>query len=437
MLMLPAPRPSRACVALWIALLFASDCEAVLFRDVQQQRAQRQHVWEGNSEASKGGDAPFAIKLQNHIGVQYIGPVSFGGQEFGAIYDTGSFEAIVLSTRCRSCSDEIKQYNREMSDSFKPLDNESHVHVFGSGPVVARRSLETLRLGSTSEQWEVADMPFWEVEDHNLTVWSDEDGAEFSAIVGLGPGSDVPGSSAASLLDRLHVTDFSYCLEQGAGAGWLSLMPAMQETGYNFSSIPLISRNYWAVRLTNVTFSPSSPNRAACQSGCVAIVDTGTSLIGLPHEAYDKIMEGVPRVEEDCSNLADLPSLHFRLGDVELMVPPKIWVHRLSRRTIVETMGEDLGTPVCWPAFTRVEKETQLGQLWILGLPFFRYFYTVFDRGLGSPSLHVAVADGHCQGAATTLASASEQSQLPPVIDVSHARLPSWAQDGSPASLIV
>merc|ERR1719373_69502 len=50
---------------------------------------------------------------------------------------------------------------------------------------------------------------------------------------------------------------------------------------------------------------------------------------------------------------------------------------------------------MCMPAFMTIEMLSQNGPVWILGMPFFRYYHTTFDREL--QAMHFAVAGPDCQ----------------------------------------
>merc|ERR1719174_1051605 len=64
----------------------------------------------------------------------------------------------------------------------------------------------------------------------------------------------------------------------------------------------------------------------------------------------------------------------------------------------------------CLPAFMTIDKESQLGPVWILGMPFLRYHYTVFDRH--SKKLHIAPSTPACSPIQSAMAGFANISRL-------------------------
>merc|ERR1719149_368370 len=60
----------------------------------------------------------FYLKLSNFNNVQYSAPLSIGGQTLPVIYDTGSFEILVLSKLCPTCEARHSVYDNTLSSSF-------------------------------------------------------------------------------------------------------------------------------------------------------------------------------------------------------------------------------------------------------------------------------------------------------------------------------
>merc|ERR1719449_57083 len=51
----------------------------------------------------------------------------------------------------------------------------------------------------------------------------------------------------------------------------------------------------------------------------------------------------------------------------------------------------------CVPAFMKISKNSQYGPVWILGMPFLRYYYSVFDRA--NKKVYISEATPGCKPA--------------------------------------
>jgi len=368
-------------------------------------------------QAPQPPDHDVRIYLKNFQNIQYYGPMLIGGQNLPVVYDTGSFEIVIMSDLCDGCSlPGSAIYSSGKSTTFKAGSGKVHTHVYGSGPVTSKQALETIYMGDSSSPLVAYDMPFWQVMDHDVDVWHKY--SYFSGIVGLGHSPHAPSTSKdeekkwsddKSLLEMVGVTAFSMCLERSPGTppGWLVLGPtaegAAQDT--RFVHVPVVGKVHWGVLMTQLAAGGSEAFNA-CDPQCAAIVDSGTSLIAAPAEAMQALAPVFNQVDPGC-NLDNLPDITFGLGDGTITIPPAIYVigvtgYEEEPQNIVESL---FGPPKlrkvtqCVPAFMEVNMNTQFGPLWILGMPFLRYYFTVFQR---SPkSLHVAYATAGCQPSAT------------------------------------
>ncbi len=117
---------------------------------------------------------------------------------------------------------------------------------------------------------------------------------------------------------------------------------------------------YWTVGLT--AFSVNGNDVSGCQfggPGCQAIVDTGTSLIIGPSEAFSSLNINV---DPGCSGIDQLPVITIKLSKLTFQLPPKYYVIKVEGQCMLGIQGAD-GLP-----------------FWILGDTFIRAYYTVFDR---------------------------------------------------------
>jgi len=249
---------------------------------------------------------------------------------------------------------------------------------------------------------------FWEIIDHNIPVF---DQAKFAAIVGIGPSFGYENTET-TLLMSYGVEEFSICLQKPRNAeGFLTWGPVTSEASKKegfFASAPVMGSHHWATSMTNVHFGPAggllTGPRGPCQgTGCAAIIDSGTSLIAAPGIALMELSKQIPPINEDCSNLHALPTLHFNMGGKDFELPPQAYVMRITGATMEANNVWDIlffkpkvrKLNMCMPAFMQMDMMSEHGPIWILGMPFFRYYHTSFDRR--DQKMHFATAGPGCE----------------------------------------
>lgn len=344
-------------------------------------------------------------KLDNFRNTQYTGHFTIGGQDIQGIFDTGSFELLVRSTKCQHCRHPTPPYDAAKSPTYEK--NGSVVqHVFGSGPCISESGYDSVEVGPLS----VKRQHLWEITKHQIPVL---DQAKFAAIVGIGP-HFAPGNSEKTLLMNYGVEEFSICLERASGApGHLTWGPQPTSLKAQMASVPVAGKLHWAAKMTDIGFHKEAPKGASlleskkmtnpCANGCAAIVDSGTSLIAAPTAALMELSEQVGPIHEDCSNLHELPTLKFKMGDKDFELPPHAYVMRIQGAVMQANNVWDVlffkpqikKVNMCIPAFMQIDMNSQMGPVWILGMPFFRYYHTSFDRN--KKEMHFATASEDCK----------------------------------------
>jgi len=111
----------------------------------------------------------------------------------------------------------------------------------------------------------------------------------------------------------------------------------------------------------------------------------------------------MPQIEEDCSNLDGLPVLHFVIDGHDFELPPQAYVMRVTGALlqagniwdILFFKPKVIRVDMCMPAFMQIEMRSQFGPVWILGMPFFRYYHTTFDRK--KQEMRFALAGSGCK----------------------------------------
>jgi hypothetical protein len=408
-----------------------------------------QHVMSatnGTSSAFGVGSPAYKLKLNNYMNVQYYADFTVGGQTIPAIYDTGSFEVIVLSELCTSCKTTVPVYNSQLSTSFKPGERLVAKHQFGSGPVLSKKGLETIRAGPSTSPLIAVDQPFWQVIDHNIEVWNEK--AKFAAIVGLGHTPTVPEMRNADnehvdpepdlvMLEKMGISDFAICLEKANGSpGWMITGPQIPAltTSPAFTGMNVVGQMHWGVKMSNVGPGGWDP----CDPSCGAIIDSGTSLIAASSEALSALGGLIANIKEDCSNLNELPDLVMDLDGHTFALPPSAYVLKVEHPVDNSTSIWDVlfGPPKvkletsCVPGFMTIDQETQFGPMWILGMPFLRHFYTIFDRP--HKKMYAAMASASCEPLMGTMFNArrkrSPEDFIPMTVDLKALRIPEWAR---------
>jgi len=422
-----------------------------------------------NATAVTHTSQPYSLKLRNFNNVQYFADITIGGQVVPAIYDTGSFEILVLSKLCTTCSPGEAVYDQQASSTFRRGEATTAQHTYGSGPAISLKGLETVKMGPVSSPIVATDMPFWQVIDHHIDVWEN---ARFSAIVGLGQGDRVPsgfadngggadGDASPTLLYKGGISEFGICLERSAPepSGWL-VLGQTQRPPTVFASVPVVGEAHWGVTLTNLKANSMTVGNNLCNPSCGAIVDSGTSLIAAPGSVLSALGNVLGNVKEDCSNLHELPPIQFNLGPHTFELPPKAYVLKVQDVQQVDQNVWDMlfskpktkVVDTCIPAFMQMEKVSQYGPVWILGMPFLRYYYTVFDRS-EPKQLHVAPATKDCAPEGVGISASSyanatvglaagkksgpywtwpENFEPTTMKDLSGIRLPKWASPKMP-----
>jgi len=483
----------------------------------------------------------YTVELRNFQNVQYYGDITIGTttkdgnkdvpQIFPAIYDTGSFEILVLSELCEQCQtenydDDTPLYTQKHSTTFSLFptsDQEKRAaeelkkckaevkadnsgdqcvyqtveaqHVFGSGPVESVRGYETVRMGSVNggEGFQNSPVlprfPFWQIKRHAIEAW--DAGAKFSAIVGLGPRDFVPdmgggedeSEQVPTLLDKADVNKFSICLQRSGNQVIASSQEAkdgssQQEawpSGYlTFNAhtpqteklVQVVGEVHWAVKMHHFGAKVNNANnnmvnicgKKYADNGCAAIIDSGTSLIAAPRSAIEGLVTELG-IKEDCSNMKHLPNLEFSFGEGDMTehfsLPPSAYVMRVEQ--LKETTGIWdwlLAQPrkfqeetVCVPAFMPLDKDSNLGPVFIMGMSFLRHYKTTYVRAIKScePKMYFDRVDKHCNkvnkasllshlnaGNSTSIkADLDAESYMPMEVTASAlegVKLPTWAQ---------
>jgi len=322
-----------------------------------------------------GGEGP--ISISNFMNAQYYGPISIGtpDQDFLVIYDTGSSNLWVPSSKCDNCVH--KRYYSSQSSTYQPNGTSFSIQ-YGSGALTGFLSIDDVTLGGL----EVTAQTFAEATNEPGIQWLV---AKFDGICGMAFQSiavDDVVTPFQNLISQGLVDQplFGVYLSSTSGDSTSELLlGGIDESHYTGSIVyeSLISETYWQIGLAGVNLAGKSVTSAR-----KGVVDTGTSIFAGPTTEVANIAKicgatpvgtNPPEYTIDCLKVPFLPNLTFAMSDSGM-------VYTFTGREYVDVVTQG-GETMCLFGFTGIDIPAPYGPLWILGDLFIQKYYTVFDYG--------------------------------------------------------
>jgi len=350
---------------------------------------------------------------------EYFGELTIGTpqQVLRVVLDTGSGNLIVPSSECMSaaCRNHTtfqanlsSTYNAVASAEGPPMNRtvaaaaaargrspDSVTITFGTGQVSGYFARDAVCLGSMC-----TDMNFISATNESDEPFKD---VPFDGILGLAL-PRLSEEQGFSLVDALVKDGL---LRRGLFSVFFADAESDEESEVLFgdvreehmagplSWVPVANPGFWQVAMEDVAFNGQSIN--ICGSGCQAALDTGTSLLAGPARLVRLLVDKL-RVAADCSNFDSLPDLGFLIGGQVLSLAPGEYVDKSEDGCVLGLMALDIPSPRGGPP------------LFILGDPFLRKYYTVYDR----ERLRVGIALAHHRGpTANASAGGAPQASAP------------------------
>lgn len=455
---------------------------------------------------TKANGIIYRQELHNYRNVIYDGDIKIGGQIFDGIFDTGSFDLLVVSSDCKNgghACQAVLKYDDSKSSTFKEHGVEVE-HCYGSGCADTELGFDRVEVGPLS----IAQQAFWQITGHEMSLMAS---ARFQAIVGIsmadspslntiaavckvdnirlktfaignategnarGQAIRVPGNGTAedfskldvagkvaiilrgnitfqtkchnakvagaiacvivndvdedpmgftfgevgdddmipsvavgksdgsglagkdlsisvyvlqqhTMVQNLKIPEFAFCFEKRDGSpGWI-YWGSQPELHDQMAHINVASPVHWLSNMTNIGFLSRDGSFAqldVCKPSCGALIDSGTSLIVVPEEDLKQIHQIVGKVPEDCSGIDALPTLRIKLDDHVFELLPQAYVVQThfggpttKLKGVFGFQQEVQRNTVCRLGFM----PHSLKSIWIFGAPWFRHYYTIFDR---------------------------------------------------------
>ncbi|KAF9195516.1 hypothetical protein BGZ51_000092 [Haplosporangium sp. Z 767] len=326
------------------------------------------NILDNNNQA----DAPQArIELQSIGEVSgYYGQIQIGKppQSFGVVFDTGSSDLWVPSSKCRAegCLSH-QRFSGRHSSSYGTFDPpQSFAIEYGTGEVSGVISEDIITLGGVSSK-----KPIRFAE--SLTSSALFGRAIFDGVFGLAyqeMSSSGEQPPFLAMMEQNAIKRGMFGFYMGRGRGELSL------GGYDGSKIvdddvhwsKVVKNGYWEIKMDKVKTGKFDFLKKPVH----AIVDTGTTQVIMPldlaRNLHSKYLPGARHIQNGIYSLPckgkDMPTLRVQIAGKIFEVPPSLYTL------------QEIAPGRCMSGFAGEEID---GTTWILGDVFLRSVYSIFD----------------------------------------------------------
>ncbi|XP_032737152.1 chymosin-like [Lontra canadensis] len=305
--------------------------------------------------------------LTNYLDCQYFGKIYIGTppQEFTVVFDTGSSDLWVPSVYCKSYACQSHhRFDPAKSSTFQNL-NEPLSIQYGTGSMQGFLGLDTVTVSNIVDPQQTVGLST--KEPGNVFTYSEFDGILGLAYPTLASEYSVPVFDNMMQKHLVARDLFSVYLSRN-GQGSMLTLGAIDPSYYTGSLhwVPVTVQEYWQFTVDRVTVNGVV---VACDGGCQAILDTGTSMLVGPSSDILNIQTAIGATQDqygvfdiNCGSLNSMPDVVFEIHGQKYPLPPSAYTNT------------DMG--FCSSGF-QGESDSQL---WILGDVFIREYYSVFDR---------------------------------------------------------
>ncbi|XP_047314847.1 cyprosin-like [Impatiens glandulifera] len=225
------------------------------------------------------------VSLKNYMDAQYFGVIAIGTpfQEFNVIFDTGSSNLWVPSSKCYfsvACYFHPK-YRSSQSSTYCKNGKSAEIH-YGTGAISGFFSKDYVTIGGLI----VRNQDFIEAtKEPSVTFLA----AKFDGILGLGFQEISVGNAVPvwyNMVNQSVVKEpvFSFWFNRNAGdiQGGEVVFGGMDTSHFvgNHTYVPVTEKGYWQFDMDDVQINGKSTG--FCLGGCPTIADSGTSLLAGP-----------------------------------------------------------------------------------------------------------------------------------------------------------
>ncbi|XP_006266266.2 embryonic pepsinogen-like [Alligator mississippiensis] len=326
----------------------------------------KQHHYDISTKyARSSGSQGVSEPLLNYFDTEYYGTIYIGTppQEFTVVFDTGSSNLWVPSITCQACQNH-RRFDPSKSSTYKSAGTNISI-LYDTGSMDGVVGSDTVLVSSIIDT------------NQQLALSTSEPGdfftyTSFDGVLGLAyPDAAVGGLTPVfdNMMNQNLVQQdvFSVYLSRNQ-TGSVIILGGIDESYCTgpIQWIPVSYQSYWQISIDSIIVNGKV---IACESGCQAIVDTGTSLlVGSSPDisSIQKVIGAIPvpygLYKVNCNDIPSMPDVIFVMNGTQFPLPPSAYT-------------EQDGQEDC----SSILQETD-SYLWILGDVFIREYFSVFDR---------------------------------------------------------
>jgi len=314
-------------------------------------------------EVSVVEDTPVVQNLRSDGGFAYYGALFVGGQRQVSIYDTGSFEVVILS-KCRFKGEKgccpksecpFSNYNTVSSGpNFVAANTGISSIVYGSGPVWVKAGSDHMSLSGGSSHSSIqgftmdsqvttiakANVPVQIVVEHNIDLFKS---TPMTAIVGVGPG--LLHDRQHRMVHQMGIKRFMVCFQENTDENGLwTWNDKDRSKDQNWLVVESTADQFWAAPVHDFRLqSEQTDESVGCLNSCGGVIDTGTSLNTFPTNIVNGIIQKINNGKiKDCSDLSKFPTFMFDMGGHTLSLPPSSYIAAAGKQKTQKKFHEQL-----------------------------------------------------------------------------------------------
>ncbi|KAH7513540.1 aspartic proteinase [Ziziphus jujuba] len=249
------------------------------------------------------------VYLKNYLDTQYFGEIGIGSppQTLTVVFDTGSSNLWVPSSKCifsLSCYFHSK-YRSKLSRTYTKIGLPCKI-PYGSGHISGFFSLDNVKIGDVV----IKDQEFVEITRQGFLTFL---ATKFDGILGLGFQDIAIGQATPvwyNMVEQGHMA-------QQIISFWLNRDPKAKVGGEivfggidwrhfrgDHTYLPITRSGYWQIEVGDISIEDISTG--LCETGCAAIVDSGTSFLAGPTAIVAQINHAIGAegfVSLECKNV--------------------------------------------------------------------------------------------------------------------------------------